>query len=86
MKRLREHWNWPVAVAPLAFGIVLTLVVISCGRADNPTSPSAVRGPDRLLPIEPGPDADSHTDSYTDAGTLHRNQHPRRPPHPHRRL
>jgi hypothetical protein len=45
MKRLRENWSWPVAVAPLVFGIALTLVVTSCGRADNPTSPSAVRGP-----------------------------------------
>jgi hypothetical protein len=58
MKRLREHWSWPSMVAPLAFGIVLALVVVSCGRADNPTSPSAVTGQQLARvddPVDPTP-------------------------------
>ena len=39
MKQIRNHWL--TAAAPLAFGVALTLVITSCGRASSPTSPSA---------------------------------------------
>ena len=41
MKQLREHWSWSSAAAPIAFGLVLTTVITSCGKASNPVGPSA---------------------------------------------
>ncbi len=58
MKQLREHWSWPTAVAPLVFGVALTLVIASCGRESSPTSPSATGGP--------GVSAETGTDANTD--------------------
>ena len=41
MKQLREHWSWSTAAAPIAFGLVLTTVITSCGKASNPVGPGA---------------------------------------------
>jgi hypothetical protein len=43
MKQLREHWSWSTAMAPVVFGIALTLVIVSCGRQTSPISPSSGR-------------------------------------------
>ena len=42
MKLLREPWKWQTAIAPIVFGLALTVVVTSCGDASNPAAPSAV--------------------------------------------
>jgi hypothetical protein len=39
MQLLRK--NWSTVAAPLAFGLVLTTVIASCGKAASPTAPSA---------------------------------------------
>ncbi len=42
MKLLREPWKWQTAIAPIVFGLALTVVVTSCGDASNPAAPSGV--------------------------------------------
>jgi hypothetical protein len=61
MKQLREHWSWPTAVAPLVFGIALTLVIVSCSRQASPISPSSARVASTAVEVpdpSPGPSPD----------------------------
>ena len=37
--------SWLKATAPLAFGLAVTMVIVSCGKSASPTAPSASNGP-----------------------------------------
>jgi hypothetical protein len=54
MKQLRKHWS--TAAAPLAFGLALTTVIASCGKAASPTSPSAANSSGVAGILDPVPD------------------------------
>lgn len=66
MKQRSESWS--KAAAPLAFGLALTMVIVSCGKSSSPVAPSASNG--SAVQAEDVPtDTDTPTETETETET-----------------